>query len=298
MSILLPLYVYPVPGAWDPLYAAYTYTSHHFQKLITNNFCRAKAYPNVEFTAIINPCSGPCNSSLPAQVYVNEIPKLKTFDNIRTLGYVATNYTSKELSHVLAEIDVYANWPKVSNNTRLKVDGIFFDETPSEYAVDQYQYLKVASQAVKTGPRFKDRFVGTYPLTSPDVNDPIMTSSLTIYAVHNPGLIAPSILNSTTALQNSYLNLADITVVFEEKFDKWLDASTFDALQDSKVKRSKLAIILHSMPNISKKVLDYVVEQVEETADWLFLTDVKVKDEYYHSFSPLFAEVVKSVDGV
>lgn len=50
------------------------------------------------------------------------------------------------------------------------------------------------------------------------------------------------------------------------------------------------------MPNLSKKVLDYVVEQVEDTADWLFLTDVKVKDEYYHSFSPMFAEVVRSVD--
>jgi hypothetical protein len=220
---------------------------------------------------------------------------LKTFDNIRTLGYVATNYTTKELSHVLAEIDVYANWPKASNNTRLKVDGIFFDETPSEYAVDKYQYLKVASQAVKTGSRFKDRFVGTYLLNSPGMS---MTSLLILCVVHNPGLIAPSVLNSTTSLQSSYFNLADITVIFEEKFDNWLDASTFDGLQDSKVKRSKLAIILHSMPNISKKVLDYVVEQIEETADWLFLTDIKVKDEYYHSFSPLFAEVVKSVDGV
>ena len=26
MSILLPLYVYPSPGAWDPLYTAYVYT--------------------------------------------------------------------------------------------------------------------------------------------------------------------------------------------------------------------------------------------------------------------------------
>ena len=115
--------------------------------------------------------------------------------------------------------------------------------------------------------------------------------------VHNPGLIAPSLLNSTTASQYSYLNLTDITVVFEEKFEKWIDASTFDALQASNIKRSKLAVILHSVPNLSKKFLDFVVEQVEETADWLFLTDVKVKDEYYHSFSPIFADVVKSVDG-
>ncbi|KAF2705056.1 hypothetical protein K504DRAFT_449107 [Pleomassaria siparia CBS 279.74] len=255
MSILLPLYVYPTTGAWDPLYAA------------------AKLHPDVEFTAVVNPCSGPCISLLPDPVYLNEIPKLKAFGNIRTLGYVATNYTEKGLSQVLAEIDSYANWPKTTNNTKMKVDGIFFDETPSVYEADRYQYLEVASQAVKNGSRFRDRFV-----------------------VHNPGLIAPSVLNSTTALQNSYINLTDITVVFEEMFDKWLDAATFNALQTSKVKRSKLAIILHTLPDVSKKLLDFVVEQVEETADWLFLTDVKVKDEYYHSFSPMFEQLVESVD--
>jgi hypothetical protein len=51
------------------------------------------------------------------------------------------------------------------------------------------------------------------------------------------------------------------------------------------------------LPNLSKQVLDFVVEQVEETADWMFLTDVKEKDEYYHSFSPVFDEMVRSVDG-
>jgi hypothetical protein len=40
-----------------------------------------------------------------------------------------------------------------------------------------------------------------------------------------------------------------------------------------------------------------MVEQVEETADWLFLTDIQGKDEYYHSFSSIFADMVRSVDG-
>jgi hypothetical protein len=54
---------------------------------------------------------------------------------------------------------------------------------------------------------------------------------------------------------------------------------------------------LHSLPDLSKRVLDYVVEQVQDGADWLFLTDVKAKDEYYHSFSSIFADLVNSVDG-
>lgn len=85
--------------------------------------------------------------------------------------------------------------------------------------------------------------------------------------------------------------------MFEETFDKWLDKDTFDPLQSHKIRRSKLAVILHSLPNLSKQVLDFVIDQVEETADWLFLTDVKEKDEYYHSFSPVFANMVASVDG-
>ncbi|PSN59492.1 hypothetical protein BS50DRAFT_508298 [Corynespora cassiicola Philippines] len=256
MSIILPLYVYPTAGAWNPLYEA------------------ARKYDDVEFNVIVNPCSGPCVGSLPDQIYLDEIPKLRTFDNIRTLGYVATNYTTKSIDNVLKEIDAYANWPKTANNTKLKVDGIFFDETPSTYNVGQYEYLKKASQAVKNGTRFRDRFV-----------------------VHNPGLISPALLASRNFTTYSYLNLSDITVVFEETFSKWLDASTFDALHSHKLPTSQLAVILHSLPNLSKRVLDFVVQQVEETADWLFLTNVGVKDEYYHGFSPIFENLVKAVDG-
>lgn len=97
--------------------------------------------------------------------------------------------------------------------------------------------------------------------------------------------------------QESYLNLTDITVVFEEAFDKWLDKDVLDPLQSHKIRRSKLAVILHSLPNLSKSVLDFMVEQVEETADWLFLTDVQAKNEYYHSFSSIFQAMVRSVDG-
>lgn len=115
--------------------------------------------------------------------------------------------------------------------------------------------------------------------------------------VHNPGLIEPSLLSSPTFTQQSYVNISDLTVVFEETFDKWLSRPNFDALQAHRIRRSKLAVILHSLPDLSKKVLDFVVEQVQEAADWVFLTDIKVKDEYYHSFSGIFQDLVKSVDG-
>lgn len=98
--------------------------------------------------------------SLPDQVYLDEIPKLRSYPNIRTLGYVATHYAEKDIQDVLAEVDVYGRWPKMTNNTKMRVDGIFFDETPSTYDPDDYAYLKRASQHVKNGTTFKDHFVG------------------------------------------------------------------------------------------------------------------------------------------
>lgn len=175
---------------------------------------------------------------------------------------------------MLEEIDTYAAWPKVSNNTQLRVDGIFFDETPATYDASKYSYLSNATHAVKNGNRFRDRFV-----------------------VHNPGLIPTALLTSPNFAQASYTNLSDVTVVFEETFDNFLNGTTFDALQSHHIRRSKLAVILHSLPDLSNRVLDFLVDQVEEVADWLFMTDVRVKDEYYHSFSGIFEALVKSVDG-
>jgi hypothetical protein len=99
--------------------------------------------------------------SLPDQVYLDEVPKLRSHPNIRSLGYVATHYAEKHIEDVLAEIDVYARWPRITNITNMRVDGIFLDETPSTYDAEEYEYLKIASQAVRNGTTFKDHFVGT-----------------------------------------------------------------------------------------------------------------------------------------
>lgn len=132
--------------------------------------CSAKRHPDVDFTVIINPCSGACRGSLPDQHYQSEIPNLKKYPNIRTLGYVATNWTEKAIDDVLLEIQTYAEWTKHSNNTKLKVDGIFFDETPTVYSDAKYEYLKRAAQTVKNSTAFRDHFVGRFRLKLRQVN--------------------------------------------------------------------------------------------------------------------------------
>jgi hypothetical protein len=97
---------------------------------------RASKNPKLNYTVILNPCSGPCLSSLPEQAYIDEIPKLSAYPNIRKLGYVSTNYTERLIETVLAEIHQYSLWPSLMNDTRMNVDGIFFDEVSAGRTVE------------------------------------------------------------------------------------------------------------------------------------------------------------------
>ena len=78
--ILLPLYIYPLPGAWDPLFNA------------------AKANPTVTFQAVINPYSGP-NGPCPDASYINATSYLNTIPNIKTLAYVHVNSLHSQELH-------------------------------------------------------------------------------------------------------------------------------------------------------------------------------------------------------
>ncbi len=108
--ILVPLYIYPLPGAWDPLYQA-----------IRNN-------PTAAFIVIINPNSGPGDGTAPNSDYAAAIQQLRATaapDQILELvGYVPTGYGRRSSSQVTSFVTTYSQWPR-----KLRPDGIFFDET-------------------------------------------------------------------------------------------------------------------------------------------------------------------------
>ncbi|KAF2471078.1 uncharacterized protein BDR25DRAFT_30243 [Lindgomyces ingoldianus] len=138
-SVLLPLYVYPSTGAWDPLYQM------------------ASSYPRVQFTAIVNPYSGPGDSALPNENYTQAIHTLNALGNVRTIGYVATTWCTKNASSVLDEVAVYAGWG--AQDPQLAMSGIFFDETPTHYTPEYASYLQTISQAVHNNRGLKDGYV-------------------------------------------------------------------------------------------------------------------------------------------
>lgn len=80
---------------------------------------------------------------------------------------------------------------------------------------------------------------------------------------HNPGTILDRVWN--------YLNLSDISVIYEESFTDWLDRGTFDTLttfqNGSIYPKSQLAVMLHSLPDLADKLLRCMVKELEAMAD-------------------------------
>lgn len=92
--ILLPLYIWPGTGVWDPLFAA------------------AEANPSLELWVIVNPFNGPGLNVLPDANYLEVLPRLTAVPNIKVIGYVRCDYGKRPIEEILAEIDKYANWEK------------------------------------------------------------------------------------------------------------------------------------------------------------------------------------------
>ncbi|KAF2868585.1 Spherulation-specific family 4-domain-containing protein [Massariosphaeria phaeospora] len=139
-SVIIPLYVYPSAGAWDPVYEM------------------VLSYPRVQFTAIVNPHSGPGEGMLPNEDYLQAIQTLNSFSNVRTIGYVATTWFKRDLSSVLQDIAVYAGWG--NHDSSLAMSGVFFDEIPTGYSSELVSYLQTISKAVHNSHGLRDGYVG------------------------------------------------------------------------------------------------------------------------------------------
>ncbi|KAL4882771.1 cell surface spherulin 4-like protein [Aspergillus karnatakaensis] len=150
-KVFVPLYVYPAPGAWDPL-----------MNVIS-------AHPDVNFTIVVNPGNGPGPNPLPDGNYTREVPKLAAHGNVRLLGYVHTTYARRNISLVRRDIETYAAWPTTGADPNLAVRGIFFDETPQRYDAADFAYLEELASLVRTTPGLgPDNFVFHNPGVVPD----------------------------------------------------------------------------------------------------------------------------------
>lgn len=110
-AVLVPLYIYPFEGAWQPLYDAIA------------------AHPRTQYLVVVNPGNGPGPGSLPDANYCREIPKLRSQPNVAVYGYVHVQWAQRDLETVLHDVEIYQAWP--NHDATMAVDGIFVDETPT-----------------------------------------------------------------------------------------------------------------------------------------------------------------------
>ncbi|KAK4561666.1 hypothetical protein LTR86_004345 [Recurvomyces mirabilis] len=236
-TILVPLYIYPANGSWDSLYKA------------------IGSRPNLNFTAIINPSSGPGNASTPGADYVAAIQKLNSFSNVQSVGYVHTSLATRPIDEVLADISVYTGW---SHTTNLTMHGIFFDEMPVNYSAATADYVGQIDVAVKT---------------SQGISSPRLV-------LHNPGAVPdPRLVLDTT----------DVTISFEGDYNTFVQQqATLSSLPQP---RSRYGVVVHSTPPSAK--LEKLVGEMSHVAQSLFLTDLD--ENAYADFGSTWTSFVRAV---
>lgn len=126
--------------------------------MLGTDLSRAASYPRIQFTAIVNVHSGPGEGALPNAEYSHAIETLNSFTNIRTVGYIATTWCARNLTSVLDEVAAYSFWGEYDDS--MAIDGIFVDETPTQYSPDNISYLQTIAQAVHESNGLKEGYIG------------------------------------------------------------------------------------------------------------------------------------------
>lgn len=136
-NILLPLYVYP-SAVWND-------NASHWQSLLTT----IRSHRAVSFDVVINPDSGPGGpgSGRDDVNYVAGATLLNAEPNVRTLGYVHTDYGRLPADAVVRNVSAWAAWPAAAAPR-----GIFFDETPNgnPWNADGYEPAYMRGLAERT----------------------------------------------------------------------------------------------------------------------------------------------------
>ncbi|KAL4874592.1 Spherulation-specific family 4 [Aspergillus karnatakaensis] len=217
----------------------YEYFDSHLEQIETN--------PTLDFLVIVNPNSGPGDTPLPDANYSREVPRLNSYRNVYTVGYIRVDWCRRPLEESKAEVARYAGWSESYETTGLGVRGIFVDETPNHHSEEREAYLAELTEYIKSVEGvLEGRFV-----------------------VHNPG----------TAPARSLAKSADLSFVCEEPYSRfrseevqrWLALHPFD--------RSQAGYMISGVP---EDEVHELVQELRERSAYIFVTEVE--EDFYESF--------------
>lgn len=269
-NFLFPLYVYPIENAWEPLTSA------------------AAQYPDVTFTAVINPSTGPAPDAngCPNKDYIEGLASLNKYPNIHTMGYVHTAnrwdcgssgtdicFCTAPAAEVKANITTYASWKTKScagwstTDPDIHINSIFIDEAPGQDGGSCLSYMTDLTEHAK--------------------------SSLT---TATGGEV---LFNAGAATELSYFDVADVVIILEDT------QAAYEAIPDIGVRNGngkyskKSSIIIHSASNATDKIqrdTSTVLGLDRDAFHSLFYID-RSTDQYAY-FPYDWAEIVKEVNVV
>ncbi|KAH7156637.1 putative cell surface spherulin 4-like protein [Dactylonectria macrodidyma] len=122
-GILLPLYVYPA-AEWDD-------NAANWKPVIE----AVEAHGQLDWTIVVNPNNGPGLSGKPADddvSFVSGVSQLNAHLNVKTVGYVRTNYAKAPMDELKANITNYASWASYCK-ADISIHGIFFDKSEADF---------------------------------------------------------------------------------------------------------------------------------------------------------------------
>ncbi|KAK6540613.1 hypothetical protein TWF694_008008 [Orbilia ellipsospora] len=247
-SITIPLYSYPGDGAqdWNPVFNALNSSS------------------TIEFTIVINPDNGPGSDTLDVN-FQTGIKKLKSFPNAKVFGYVHQSYGSRDIAAVERDLLTYASW--ASPNIGITIDGIFFDESPTEKTYAPY---------VATANTFaKAKGLST--------------------TIQNAGTIPDKAYFQPT--QNT-----DITVIMEDSYANYTAAASQYNSLDTKygISKSAFSFIIYEAPTDAQNIKAAVAQMAQQVGH-VFMTDLSQADAYLNisrdTFTTFITAMVKAFTG-
>ncbi|BGP16289.1 hypothetical protein JCM10213_008269 [Rhodosporidiobolus nylandii] len=220
----------------------------------------AAANPSASFIAIINPNSGPVSDLSDPSLYCVPVLRQK-IPNLTLVGYVRTTYGARAPEDVVADINEYAAWSLLSVSAggvkgTPKLDGIFFDETPT--------FLDDTSA------------FGTYTGYAAVARSKFGSKNSTV--IYNPGAkVNPRLYRS-----------ADYIVGFEDAYSAW-STSKFP----SAANQAKTIMMVHTFPSASRTLQSFVRRLIPAYGG-LYVTNTDIREEdVYNVFGSDWKDFVK-----
>lgn len=224
------------------------------------------AYPTLNFTVVVNPASGPGNTTCPDANYVAAIAQLNKYPNIRKIGYIASNQGSRPVPEYQAEIDKYFGWSSCTPS--IPMNGIFVDEVNNvDTSASKQSYYQTLTDYVRTKMLPGNRYVT---------------------------------LNAGAPMPLSYFNFADSIITYEGYYAHMYDAGTIfnDTNKISAgTPRQKQAALIHEFTG-DAATQQQVSDDMGETQAMglLYITDAKYIPNPYDRFPTMWQQFVDAVN--